>query len=118
MVQDQHVVQIIHLFILIKPWPIGDIVLRFVNLDENPIKKINTTLELKYVHAKGSPLLNSKPLNLTTYGLVNAKCNENHIITYCILITISLKKSYMITLSCFMYRMNQNNNCFGLKLIG
>jgi hypothetical protein len=32
----------------------GDIVLRFVNLDENPIKKMNTTLELKYVHAKGA----------------------------------------------------------------
>jgi hypothetical protein len=67
----------------------GDIVLGFVNLDENPIKKMNITLELKYVRAKGSPPVNSKPLNLTTYGLINARCNENHIITYRILITIS-----------------------------
>jgi hypothetical protein len=72
----------------------GDIVLGFVNLDENPIKKMNTTLELKSVCVKGSPLLNSKPLNLTTYGPFNARCNENHIITYCILITISPKKKH------------------------
>jgi len=31
-----------------------DIVLALVNLDGIPIKKMNTTLELKYVHAEGT----------------------------------------------------------------
>jgi hypothetical protein len=59
-----------------------------VNLNENPIDESNATLELWDVYAKGNLVLNNKPFNLVAYGFINAKWNENHIITYYILALI------------------------------
>jgi len=39
-VQDHCVIHIIHFITLIEPWPIGDIVPRFMNLDESSMKLI------------------------------------------------------------------------------
>ncbi len=52
-VQDHHVVHIIHVFRLVEPWPI---VLRFVDFNESSIDEFNTTLKLKDVCTKGSLL--------------------------------------------------------------
>jgi hypothetical protein len=64
------------------------IVLGFTNFNESPIEKFSTTLELMDVHIKGSPFLNSRPLNLVTYDLLNVGYNINCIITYYIIIPI------------------------------
>ncbi len=55
-VQDHHVVHIIHIFRLVEPWLMDDIVLRFVDFDESSIDEFNTTLKLKDVCTKGSLL--------------------------------------------------------------
>lgn len=65
---------------------IAVIVPRFMNLDE-----FDTTLELMDVCTKGTLLFNSRPLNFVTYGLLNARCNENCIITNSIFIIIPHK---------------------------
>jgi hypothetical protein len=64
----------------------GVIVPRFKDLDE-----FDTTLELVDVCPKGTLLFNNRTLNFVTYGFLNARCNENCIITNCIFIIIPHK---------------------------
>jgi len=66
---------------------------------------------------KGNQLFNSRPLSFITYGFINAGCNENRIITYCTFKFFWQECVYIITLSCFMYRMNWNNHYFGFNLV-
>ncbi len=47
-----HVVCTIHFSMLIKPLPMGIIILKLVNFNENAINESNITLELKVVHTK------------------------------------------------------------------
>ncbi len=54
-----------------------------MDFDESLINEFDTTLELRNVSTKGTPLLGSRPLDIVTYSLINARCNENCIITYC-----------------------------------
>jgi len=51
----------------------------------------NTTLELMDMCTKETLFFRSRPLNFVTYGLLNARCNENCIITNCIFIIIPHK---------------------------
>jgi hypothetical protein len=60
----------------------------YVDLNENPIDESNATLELRDVYTKGSLVFNNKPFNLVAYGFINAKWNENYIITYYTLLLI------------------------------
>lgn len=90
MVKHHHVVHIIHFFVLIKPRFLGIIVPMLFNFNESSINQPNTiTLELKiYAQTKCNPLLNSRPFNLVTNGLINPRYNESYIITNHILALI------------------------------
>ncbi len=89
---------------------------RLANDDKNPINEFDTTLELQDMCTKGNQFFNNRPLNFITYGFTNARCNENQSI-YCTFSLISQEHVYIITLSCFMYRMNWNSHYFGFNLI-
>ncbi len=65
-----------------------DIWASYVDFNENPIDESNATLELQDVYTKGSLILNNKSFNLVAYGFINAKWNENYIITYYVFIII------------------------------
>jgi hypothetical protein len=60
----------------------GNLVLRFVDFDESFIDESNTTLELENLCTKRRPLLENWPLDFMGEGLIDARCNENCIITY------------------------------------
>ncbi len=64
----------------------GVIVPRFMDLDE-----FDTTLKLMDLCTKGTLLFSSRRMDFSTYGLLNARCNENYIITNCIFIIIAHK---------------------------
>ncbi len=72
MVQDHRVIRIVHFLLLVEPQPMGDIVIRFVDLNDSPIDKFDITLEFGDVHTKGCMFFNKRPSNLITYGLINA----------------------------------------------
>lgn len=88
MVQEHRVVHTIHFLLPFEPQPMGNIVPRFVNLNESPIDESSLTLKLMDVHTKGHPFLNNTPSNTIACGLINPQCNENYIITYYILAPI------------------------------
>jgi hypothetical protein len=72
MVQDHHVICIMHFLLLVEPQPMGGIVIRFVDLNDSAIDKFDITLELGDVHTKGCLFFNKRPSNIITYGLINA----------------------------------------------
>jgi len=98
MVNDHHVVHVVHLFSPIEPRLVNKIVLEFLNINESLINELDTTLELGHMLGKNCSLVLAKPLNIIINCFINVRGNENCIITYCILVPIPL--------SCFMYRMN------------
>jgi hypothetical protein len=53
------------------------VVPRLANFDENPINESDTTLELQGMCTNGYQFFNRRPLNIITYGFINAGCNEN-----------------------------------------
>jgi hypothetical protein len=66
----------------------SNIVLGFSNLDESPINEFNTTMEFKDLRTKNRPFLKIQPSNLLIDCFIDAKCNENCIIAYNILVPI------------------------------
>jgi hypothetical protein len=60
----------------------GNIVLRFADFDESLNDESNTTLELKNLCTKRHLFLENWPLDFMGKGLIDARCNENYIITY------------------------------------
>jgi hypothetical protein len=62
-VKDHYIVHIILLFVPLEPQPMGVMVLNLVDFNERPINELSTTLELKNMHNKSNPLLNSMPSN-------------------------------------------------------
>jgi hypothetical protein len=70
---------------IIEPRHVGIIILKFANLNESPIDESNITLEFRDVCTEGN-ILSSKPLDLITFGFINARCDEKCIITYCTLV--------------------------------
>jgi hypothetical protein len=69
---DDHVIHVVHVFLLIESRSESKIVPRFTNLNENPIDDPNITLELKHMLGKSLLLLLIRPLNLIT----NMKLHE------------------------------------------
>lgn len=82
MVDNYRVVHAIYLLAPIKPRSMSGIVPRFKDLNESPINEPNTTLELKHMLGKDCLLLLTEPSNLITNLLINARGDENYIITY------------------------------------
>jgi hypothetical protein len=52
MVNDHHVVHVVHLFLPVEPRLMNKIVLRFLNIDESFINELDTTLELGHMLGK------------------------------------------------------------------
>ncbi len=77
MVDDHHVVHVVHLFMSIKPRSTNRIDLGFMNFDESPINEPNTTLKLGHMLGKSC-----RPSNLVTNCLINVGSDKNCIITY------------------------------------
>jgi hypothetical protein len=91
MVHNHHVIHKIHIFPPIEPQPMGNIIPRFPDFDESPINEFNTTLELKNLDANNHLLLKIWLLNIITQHQIDARCNENYIITYSKLVPIPKK---------------------------
>jgi hypothetical protein len=91
MVHNYHVIHKIHIFSPIEPQPMGNIIPRFLNFDESLINESNTTLELRNLHTNSHLLLKIWPLNIITQHQIDARCNENYIITYNKLVPIPKK---------------------------
>jgi hypothetical protein len=91
MVHNYHVLHKIHIFPPIEPQPMGNIIPRFLDFDESPINEFNTTLEPKNLHANNHLLLKIWLLNIIIQHQIDARCNENYIITYTKLVPIPKK---------------------------
>jgi hypothetical protein len=65
----------------IEPNLVGPIIPRFANLDEHAINELNATLEFYQIHAQHNSLMCYGPSNLISNYIINARCNENGIIT-------------------------------------
>jgi hypothetical protein len=63
----------------------GSINPRFANLDEHAINEPSATLEFHQIHAQHNPFLCYGPSNIIFNCIINARCNENGIITNCTL---------------------------------
>jgi hypothetical protein len=84
---DDHVIHVVHVFLLIESRSKSKIVPRFTNLNENPIDDPNITLELKHMLGKSLLLLLIRPLNLIT----NMKLHEASYLWFVIIFEDFLK---------------------------
>jgi hypothetical protein len=87
------------------------IVLGLVDCDENPIKESNIINALD-VSIKGSLLFNGRPSNFITYRFINVEWNEIASSHITLLFQFHMEGSYIVTLSCFIYRMKFISFCF------
>ncbi len=90
MVHNHHVIHKIHLFTPIEPQR-DNIIPMFLDFDESPINEPNTTLELRNMHTNNHLFLKIWPLNIITQHRIDARGNENYIITYSKLVPIPKK---------------------------
>jgi hypothetical protein len=66
----------------------GWIVPWLMNFDEKSINKSNATMELWKLRSQDLMLFNSGPSYLIENGKIDARCNKNAIIIYCIFFPI------------------------------
>jgi hypothetical protein len=66
----------------------GWIVPRLTNFDESTINKSNATLELCKLCSQDLMFFNSGPSDFNSNGGIDARCNKDAIIIYCILVPI------------------------------
>jgi hypothetical protein len=119
MINNHNVVHWINFFLPIEPNPMVPIIPRFADLDECAINELNATLEFHPNCAQHNSLLCYGPLNLISNCIINAKCNEDGIITnYILNDQYHTNASYMETLSCFIYKMNCRMHFFGVNFEG
>jgi hypothetical protein len=91
----------------VEPQPLGVIVIRFVDFDGGAIDEINITLELWNVYTKGSPfqVVIGHQISSLLASLMQdvMKITSSQI---AMLLQFYRNALFMITLSCFMYKMN------------
>jgi hypothetical protein len=117
MINNHGVVHWVTVFSPIKPNLVAPIIPRFANLDEHAINEPNASLEFHQICAQHNPLLCYGPLHLISNCIINARCDEDGIITNYILWLIPYNAS-LETLSCFIYKLNYRRRCFGVNFEG
>jgi hypothetical protein len=81
MINNHGVVHWIIVFSPIEPNLVGPIIPRFTNLDEHAINEPNASLEFHQIRAQHNLFLCCGPSNLISNYIINARCNEDDIIT-------------------------------------
>lgn len=81
MINHHNVIHQIDLLAPIKPNLVFTIIPRFLDFNQRAINQFNATMELGYGGTQHMSFLFHGPSNLRSKCIVDARCNENYIIT-------------------------------------